>query len=69
MIFATLITETFKEVKGFKYLGTTINSLGSYEKETQHRLVNANKYCYSLKKLISFKLLSIPSKLRCYDST
>lgn len=58
----------FQKVTEFKYLGSIINETGLFGKEIEHRLVTANKCYYSLHKLLSSKLLSRLSKLRCYKT-
>lgn len=58
----------FQKVDEFKYLGSIINEFGLFGKEIEHRLITANKCYYSLHKLLSSKLLSRSSKLRCYKT-
>jgi hypothetical protein len=57
-----------KQVQSYKYLGSTVNSGNSIEKEIQYRISLGNKAYYANQFLFKSRLVSKKSKLKPYWS-
>jgi hypothetical protein len=59
---------SLEEVQSYKYLGSTVNSDNSIEKEIQHRIILGNKAHFANQFIFNSRLVSKKSKLKLYCS-
>ena len=57
-----------EQVKSFKYLGSTVNTDNTIEKEIKERIVLGNKDFFTNEKMFQSKLTSKMAKLKLYCS-
>ena len=63
----TVGSKSYEKLRTFKYLGSLLTNQYSIQEEIKCRL-KAENSCYSLQKLLSFRLLSTNLKIKTYKT-